>query len=54
MVDWWFWWHSVESERYALWYPYNHVSAHSSYSKPTKGSGKAPRIFNDALSHRNR
>jgi 2,4-diacetylphloroglucinol hydrolase len=22
----WFWWHSVESERYALWYPYCHVS----------------------------
>jgi len=26
MFEWWFWWHSVESERYALWYPYCHVS----------------------------
>ncbi len=24
---WWFWWHSVEPARYALWYPYNHVAA---------------------------
>jgi len=27
MFEWWFWWHSVESERYALWHPYCHVSA---------------------------
>lgn len=26
MYEWWFWWHSIESERYTLWYPYNHVS----------------------------
>ena len=26
MFEWWFWRHSVESERYALWYPYCHVS----------------------------
>jgi 2,4-diacetylphloroglucinol hydrolase len=26
MFHWWFWWHSVEPERYALWYPYCHVS----------------------------
>jgi 2,4-diacetylphloroglucinol hydrolase len=26
MFQWWFWWHSVEPERYALWYPYCHVS----------------------------
>lgn len=26
MYGWWFWWHSVESARYTLWYPYNHVS----------------------------
>jgi hypothetical protein len=26
MYSWWFWWHSVESERYTLWYPHNHVS----------------------------
>lgn len=25
MFEWWFWWHSVESERYALWYPYCHI-----------------------------
>lgn len=26
MYRWWFWWHAVESARYTLWYPYNHVS----------------------------
>lgn len=26
MFRWWFWWHSFESERYTLWYPWNHVS----------------------------
>jgi len=26
MFEWWFWWHSVESERYAIWHPYCHVS----------------------------
>lgn len=32
MIDWWFWWHSVEGERYALWYPYNHCDVNSTYS----------------------
>ncbi|MET9921563.1 hypothetical protein ABZZ04_31445 [Streptomyces sp. NPDC006435] len=27
MFTWWFWWHSVEPERYSLWYPYNHQQA---------------------------
>ncbi|AZS75699.1 hypothetical protein DDE74_36695 [Streptomyces lydicus] len=27
MFTWWFWWHSVEPERYSLWYPHNHVQA---------------------------
>ena len=27
MFQWWFWWHSVEPARYALWSPYSHVSA---------------------------
>jgi hypothetical protein len=27
MYAWWFWWHSVESARYTLWYPYNHIAA---------------------------
>ena len=26
MYSWWFWWHAVESARYTLWYPYNHIS----------------------------
>ncbi|ORY61695.1 PhlG protein [Pseudomassariella vexata] len=43
MIDWWFWWHSVEPERYALWYPYNHVSAQSSFQD---------RLHRDDLSHR--
>ncbi|TLS28387.1 hypothetical protein PpBr36_02129 [Pyricularia pennisetigena] len=25
MIQWWFWWHSLESERYALWFPHCHV-----------------------------
>jgi hypothetical protein len=28
MYRWWFWWHSVESARYTLWYPHNHVACH--------------------------
>lgn len=24
MVDWWFWWHPLEKERYMLWYPGEH------------------------------
>ncbi|MBB2946360.1 hypothetical protein FB565_006128 [Actinoplanes lutulentus] len=27
MFTWWFWWHSVEPERYSLWYPHNHLQA---------------------------
>lgn len=26
MYQWWFWWHALESARYTLWYPHNHVS----------------------------
>jgi hypothetical protein len=26
MYRWWFWWHAIESARYTLWYPYNHVA----------------------------
>lgn len=36
MIEWWFWWHSVEGERYALWYPYNHWDVKSTYSRLTK------------------
>lgn len=35
MVDWWFWWHSVEAERYALWYPYSHCAVESTYARRT-------------------
>ena len=27
MVDWWFWWHNGESQRYKLWHPRAHVNA---------------------------
>ncbi|KAH8899032.1 PhlG protein [Thozetella sp. PMI_491] len=30
MVRWWFWWHSVEPERYALWFPYDHLDVRPS------------------------
>lgn len=29
MYGWWFWWHCLESARYTLWYPYNHVAVRS-------------------------
>jgi len=29
MYRWWFWWHAVESARYTLWYPHNHISVES-------------------------
>ncbi|KAK6850904.1 hypothetical protein PG990_008193 [Apiospora arundinis] len=47
MIDWWFWWHSVEPERYALWYPYNHVEARSSFAAPGDG-----RLYRDDLGNR--
>lgn len=31
MVQWWFWWHPQENERYQLWYPGEHIGI--SYSK---------------------
>lgn len=36
MIEWWFWWHSVEGERYALWYPYNHWDVKSTYARATR------------------
>ena len=43
MLEWWFWWHSVEPERYTLWYPYCHISVEA----------KNKTVFNDpTLSHR--
>ncbi|KAK2054637.1 PhlG protein [Colletotrichum caudatum] len=42
MIRWWFWWHSVEPERYALWFPYDHLSVHSNY---------ADRLHRNDLSH---
>lgn len=38
MIEWWFWWHSVEGARYALWYPYNHCDVQSTYAKLTKSA----------------
>lgn len=31
MVNWWFWWHPQERDRYQLWYPGEHINI--SYSK---------------------
>ncbi|KAK7448009.1 PhlG protein [Colletotrichum acutatum] len=42
MVRWWFWWHSVEPERYALWFPHDHLAARSTY---------ADRLHRTDLSH---
>ncbi|KAJ6032497.1 PhlG protein [Penicillium herquei] len=27
MIEWWFWWQSIEKERYTLWFPSAHVEA---------------------------
>jgi hypothetical protein len=27
MLDWWFWWHATETQRYKLWYPRAHLYA---------------------------
>jgi 2,4-diacetylphloroglucinol hydrolase len=34
MVRWWFWWHSVEPERYALWFPPAHFAVRPSFAPP--------------------
>lgn len=54
MVDWWFWWHSIEAERYALWYPYNHGVARSSYATTVRRGNRKPLLFRDDLPHRDR
>lgn len=66
MVDWWFWWHSVEGERYGLWYPYNHWDVRSTYARATtspftKQARKDPRtgkevplLERDDIPHRQR
>lgn len=66
MIEWWFWWHSVEGDRYALWYPYNHCDVKSTYAtvaksnfvtevKKNPGNGKeVPILERDDLSHRQR
>lgn len=66
MIEWWFWWHSVEGERYALWYPYNHCDVQSTYAKLSKSkfttevkkdssNGQAiPILERDDLPHRQR
>jgi len=40
MIDWWFWWHAAEAQRYQIWYPDMHfdVTAYfrGSYSDTTK------------------
>ncbi|MFD4584357.1 DAPG hydrolase family protein [Streptomyces sp. NPDC058434] len=38
MVDWWFWWHATETQRYKLWYPRAHLYA----EWPGAGEGNAP------------
>ncbi|KAL8357183.1 hypothetical protein RB598_002154 [Gaeumannomyces tritici] len=45
MLRWWFWWHAVESERYALWYPHAHirVTLASSSSSPSPLSARPGR-----------
>lgn len=66
MIEWWFWWHSVEGDRYALWYPYNHCDVKSTYASLSKTkftteakkdpkNGKAiPILERDDLPHRQR
>lgn len=51
MVDWWFWWHSVEGERYGLWYPYNHWEVRSTHARATT-SAFAPAAKRDARTGR--
>ncbi|MFI3257215.1 MAG: hypothetical protein R3Y36_02830 [Spirochaetales bacterium] len=34
MIDWWFWWHAQDAERYKAWYPGEHLSI--SYDKKDK------------------
>lgn len=34
MVEWWFWWHASDSERYRAWYPKEHIAI--SYNKKDK------------------
>jgi hypothetical protein len=39
MYRWWFWWHAVESARYTLWYPHNHIACHPVDREPLTRPG---------------
>lgn len=66
MIEWWFWWHSVEGDRYALWYPYNHCDVKSTYARLARGEftteakknpktgREVPILERDDLPHRQR
>lgn len=41
MVDWWFGWHSDETQRYKLWHPRAHVHAEWSAPNPPGTAGRA-------------
>jgi hypothetical protein len=40
MIDWWFWWHAQESERYQAWYPGEHFGI--GYAKKNKAYFQSP------------
>lgn len=31
-IQWWFWWHSADSNRYKLWHPFAHISVSSNFA----------------------
>lgn len=40
MIDWWFWWHPQDSQRYQMWYPGEHFAI--SYAKKDKDYFTSP------------
>ncbi len=46
MIDWWFGWHLLESERYRLWHPLAHVRARVKEDRSKLGSNRRRYIGN--------
>lgn len=51
MVDWWFWWHNGEPQRYKLWHPRAHVNAEFGDRDSPTQTGRARYVGRTSFVH---
>jgi hypothetical protein len=51
MVDWWFWWHNGEPQRYKLWHPRAHVNAEFGDADSPSRKGRARYVGRTSFVH---